>query len=44
MVNKRGFRMGHRTAKSIDTDFVPAENVNVFRSTLLRLYRATPPC
>jgi hypothetical protein len=40
IVNSRRLGMGPRTAFSIDGDFNPAENVNVLRSILVRLYRA----
>jgi len=43
MVNYRRFGMGPRTALSIDNDFDPPENVKVFSSTLVGLYRARFP-
>ena len=41
MVNRRRLGMGPRTALSLDTEFDPAENVNVLTSTVVGLYRAT---
>jgi len=35
--------MGSRTALSMDSDLIPAANVNVLGSTLVRLYRARTP-
>ena len=43
IVNSRCLRMGPRTALSIYRDFDQAENVNVLRLTLVRLYRARTP-
>ena len=38
MVNSGRFWMGPISALSIDRDLEPAENINVLRSTLVRLY------
>lgn len=43
MVYSRLLEMGPRTALSIERNFNPAENINVWNSTLVRLYRAMTP-
>ena len=43
MVNSRRFGTGPKIALYIDRDFDPAENVNVFSSTLVMIYHARTP-
>jgi len=43
MVKRRRFGTGPNTALSIDIDCAPLDNVKVFSSTIVRLYRASGP-
>jgi len=44
MVNNRRLGIGLKTALFLDKDFNPLGNVNVFSSTIVKLYREMPLC